>query len=267
MSENTKNIVTEAPEVKNTKETNTKNNGWLKNFIWVMVGVIIGIAVGYAVFYASLNSVATNTNIINEESTEESTEDVAVSGDTLDSISTYEFEHIVLDGEDKEKAVKKITDCIDYISTHDTYLQVQVGENEYESYLYNTAGECFAQASDGSYNAVFRDDKNVIKYSSDSSAIAFGKDIEILGILRNAATATLDNSIDGIQLFEMVPIEDDSNVVEYRVDLVGEEAVKACYTSYGDDFAEIMFDNLIDQVPDWEPHLVMVYIITNLKKL
>ena len=67
MSENTKNIVTEAPEVKDTKETNTKNNGWLKNFIWVMVGVIIGIALGYAVFYASLSSVATNTNITNEE--------------------------------------------------------------------------------------------------------------------------------------------------------------------------------------------------------
>ena len=237
------------------KEAKEKSKGsWLTNFIWAVLGAIIGIVLGYAVFTATLKEAATDA--INDI---QATEEMQEVGDASDGISTYTFEHTVLTGEDLSNVVSDIEERLTTIKNDNTYLQLQVGEDEYEAYVYNKNNECFAQASDGDYSAAFRNDMKVVKYTSESSALAVGTDIDILSIAINAAKATTKD-IKNARLLKMTPSEP-SSVSEYRVDLVGDEAVRACYTSLGSNFADSMLANLKGQITDWEPHLIFVYLV------
>lgn len=241
-----------------TKDTE-KNKGWLKTFCWVMIGVIIGIALSFAIFTATAGNAAKQAteNLTSEATTEITTEE---SGDAL-GISTYEYEHNVLTGDELDNASAEIVKYIDSLKSRSIYTQLQIDNDTYESYMYNKNGECFAQTSDGAYAEVFRNDGQAIKYSESNSAVAFGKDIEVLTIMENAVTAA-KNKVNGAQMFEMVPASDEATAKEYRVDLVGEEAVKACYNADDEDFANIMYENLIETAgEDWEPHLIMVFIV------
>ena len=246
--------------VEETKDTAVaeKKNGWLKNFIWLMMGVIIGIVLGFAIFTASMGSVA--KDLSNTQTSQVEAESEVEVGDAGDGISTYLFEHKTLTGEDAQAVKEKINSTLEYIKTHDTYVQIQTGEASYESYLYNDTGECFAQSSDASYHAIFRNDGKTIKYSDANAAIAFGKDTEVISIVQSAVNA-IENGVEGVQLFEMIPASEDTDYIEYRIDLVGEDAVKACYQMHDEEFAQIMYDNLTSQGPEWEPHLIFVIIV------
>ena len=243
MSENT---------VKEAKEKSKGN--WMANFIWAVVGAIIGIVLGYAIFTTTLKDAASDA--INEIQTTEAAQEV---GDASDGISTYIFEHTVLSGKEVEDIASDIEARLLNIKDNNNYVQLQVDANEYEAYIYNTHNECFAQASDGDYSAVFRNDKKVVKYTSENSALAVGTDIDIISIAINAILAPTKD-IKGARLLEM-KVDETSNIKEYRVDLVGDEAVRECYTSLGINFADSMVANLKEQLTDWEPHLIFVYLV------
>ena len=237
------------------KETKEKAKGkWITNFIWAAVGAIIGIVLGYAIFTAAFKDAATDA--IKDMQTTESVSEV---GDASEGISTYLFEHEVLNGDKLESVVSDIEDRILTIKGNNNYVQLQVGENEYEAYVYNKQGECLAQDSANNYSAAFRNDNKVVKYTSEDNALAIGTDIDILSIALNAINATRKN-IDGISLFEM-KTDAESSVKEYRVDLVGDLAVRECYTSLGINFADSMLASLKDQLENWEPHLIFVYLV------
>lgn len=246
MSENT---------VKDVKEK-TKGS-WLTNFLWAVVGAIIGIVLGYAVFTATLKDTASDA-IDAIQSTEEAVEDA---GDASNSISTYVYEHTVLGGDELTAAVDDISNRILNLMNKNTYMQIQVGENEYEAYVYNKHGECFAQDSNDNYSAIFRDDKKVVKYTNADSALAIGTDIDLLNITLNAVKAPLTDIEDASARLLRMEFEEESDIIEYRVDLVGDNAVRECYTSLGLNFADSMVANLKSQLTDWEPHLIFVYLV------
>jgi hypothetical protein len=51
---------------------------------------------------------------------------------------------------------------------------------------------------------------------------------------------------------------------EYRIDLVGDEAIKQIYSSLGDEDAEYMVESLKSSIgEEWEPHLIYSYIINS----
>jgi hypothetical protein len=179
------------------------------------------------------------------------------------------YEHTVLEGDDAETVRQNMFKAADMVQENNTYLCIQTNEDEYEYYFYNTNGEAFGQTSDGSYTAVYRNDGTVIKYGSDADAVAVGSDIEVMSIIRNAIQASADG-IEGVQLFEMAPAEDEEGVSEYRIDLVGEDAIKALYISEGQDFADQMYDKLTstalvntedEGTVEWDPHLIVTGIL------
>lgn len=246
MSENTEKVV---------KDTDKKKDG-LRAFIWFMMGVVVGIVAGYGLFFMSMSDAVKS---VETSQIEVETEVTTTGGDAL-SITTYSYEHTVLTGEDVEKAQTAVLSRLEKLKDGSTYVQLQVGEDTYESYMYNKNNECFAQASDGSYSAIFRNDGKAVKYEASSGAVAVGSDIDLISFAENAMTA-VSNGVEGAQLFEMTPSNEESTVVEYRVDLVGDEAVKACYSSIGEDFGQVMLDNLMEALPDWEPHIIMIYLV------
>lgn len=232
----------------------------LSAFIWVMCGVILGIVIAFAMFTSGLSSASKKlSDQASVETVTETTYDTAVDGaDSLMGVSTYLYEHHELIGEEAEKVKQNIINELDRIQFSNTYLQVQTGENSYETYIYNTDKECFAQDSYGYYTAIFRNDDKVIKYGDEAGAIAVGSDIELVSISKNIINS-VNNGIDGITLYEMDSTNENSLWHEYRVDMIGEDAIKACYSSLGEKNAQIMYNNLTDGLEDWEPHLIMVY--------
>lgn len=245
----------------NTSETekkdNTKKSELMNKVIWALVGFIIGVVAAFGIFTATLGQTA-------KEAEKELTalkEEQAIGG-----ITTYTYDHTVLEDEDATTVASKILNKIGNIKNDSTYIQVQVGDNEYESYMYNKNNECFAQSSDGAYISVFRNDGKTIKFGGDAGAIAVGKDIDVLTIAENAMKA-VSRKVDGVQLFEMEPTKENPDVIEYRIDLAGDEAVKQVYisedTKEDKEFAELMVNNMIEQIGDWEPHIILVCALSN----
>lgn len=261
--------MSETTQTTNETQGADKKKEIIKNFIWVMVGVIIGIVIGYACFADAIAGASKNiTQTSKSEIQTEATSEVAsLDEEVRDAlgISTYLYEHEVLSGSQAEEAKDRIFKELNKIKNGSTYMQLQVASDTYESYMYNTNGECYAQVSDGSYQSVIRNDGKTIKYENESGAIAVGKDIEVLELAFNAVEAAV-NGVEGAQLFYMTPAEEteeNKNVFEYRVDLVGEKAVKACLSLDDEGFAQTTLDNLkagLDE--DWEPHLIMGYIVS-----
>jgi hypothetical protein len=242
----------ETNESKNTVTESTekgKSPAWVRDVVWVLIGVIIGIVVTWAVLTGamsgSVKSLSSDASTTIEQTAD--TDELADNGDgDATGITTYQYAHTVLEGSDGDQARELMTSLVDRIANGSTYVQLQTGDDSYESYMYNTNGECFGETSDGSYLAVYRNDNKVVKYGDEAGAIAVGDDIEVMSIVRNAINATASN-IDGVQLFDMEMSEDSENVVEYRMDFVGEDAIKSLYSSISDDFAQQMYDKLTTQ--------------------
>ena len=180
------------------------------------------------------------------------------------NLTTYQYNHTEVKESKKEDIVEDIVNTIRDLKNDNTYVQIQTGDSLYESYMYNKNNECLAQTSDNSYYAVFRKDNKTIKYSTENSMIALGNDMDILTFSINAAKAVLRDS-ENITLLDMELVDEDAeHMKEYRVDLRGKEAVKMCYDSLGEQFADNMLDKLNEQMDnEWFPRVIMVYTIDN----
>jgi hypothetical protein len=254
------------------------------SLIYVLIGVIIGILAGFAIVVVQFSSSekAFEKSLSSGESASESdgdaddsVEEVAVIDDLSDlslgtsGISTYEYDSTILTGDDAQTAKENILTVLDFMKERSTYMNVQVGEDEYNIYIYNKDGECFAQSYDGQYTAVFMKDGTTVKYDASSDIIAVGSDIDFESLLTNVVNA-VDSGTEGVTLYEMDFDEEEipEGYHEYRVDLVGDEAVKLAYTGINETFEDEMLTQLEDDITDslgeedWEPHLIYCFIIS-----
>lgn len=191
---------------------------------------------------------------------------IEISNSNNNNMTTYEYNHTIINDKDKKKEiVSNISNKLRQIRSGSTYVQIQTGDNDYESYMYNRNNECLAQTSDESYYAVFRKDNKTIKYSTENNMIALGTDMDIMTFAINAIESVVKESSANITLLDMELSDNESgNNKEFRVDINGEEAVKLCYNSLGENFANNMIDKLKEQMGnDWVPRLVMIYNISD----
>jgi hypothetical protein len=269
--------------------------------LWLLLGLVAGILVGYLILQATvmtaINKMSSgNSTEATSGSTSDSTETTDGSDDDTETIgiTTYEYDSTIISDEDEVKAVQdKVKEFTDSIANNNTYAQVQTGSEQYSYYLYNSNGEMFTQDSDNLYTEIFLNDGTVYKYNSEDESLSVGADTEITSIMNNAINAV---GSDGVTLYKMTLDDDDSDTTdeEYRVDLVGRDAVKLLYSNMSDEFADIMVDTMIESLSttaddsdadetdeesteesteastetdtstteEWEPHIIMVFYLT-----
>lgn len=268
MSETSNTQETQETQVKEKKEC----KGFLRTFIWVMIGVIIGIILGMATATTGLMDAANeiSTSTATEQEVDES-QDIDSDQSSLEgsasgtsSNETEKLETVELSGKDADEARERILKCISQLQNSNTYMQISTSETAGEIYIYNEHGECIAENSEGTYTAVFRNDNKAVKFDTENSTLAAGEDLEILSILSNVANAELNN--DTIKMYKTLIPEDDNeyNMSEFIVELVGEDAVKSLYSSMSDAYVEQVMASLKEQAgEDWEPNLKFVFDISN----
>lgn len=195
-------------------------------------------------------------------STESGTE--VVENTEKKGISTYTEPHEELTGKKAETARDKITEALNEISGSNSYIQVQVGDNKYDTYIYNKNGEAFGQASSGDYSSIYRKDGTSVKYSKDSEKFNIGQDVSFVDILNNVVNATKEND-KNIKFYRMTTdLTDGKNkVYDYRIDLQGADAIKKAYGKLADDVGDSIIDAMKESIgKDWEPHLIYCFSVS-----
>lgn len=241
-------VIEEESKIKKAKPT-----------VLIVVAVILGIVLLGGVIAGTVIFTLSKTKVSREISSSEATNS---------EITTYTYEHEVLDGKEREEAATNLHKRLETLKLSNICIQTQTGEDQYETYIYNKNDEAFAQVSDASYTVVFRNDGKAIKYSSAEQALAIGSDIDILSISDNVAKAAMDEknmNNENVNMFYMIPADEmtaeDKKLKEYRIELKGKDAVKLMYSSIDDEFAENMVNSLTDQSVGWTPHIIMVYLV------
>jgi hypothetical protein len=288
-------------EVKSDDTDNKSNKKFkfsMNEGLWLLLGLVAGILIGYILLKVTvmtaidkLSSGNDTTDIDVSSDDTSSDEDTTSDDDTtvVTGITTYEYDSVIISDADEIKAVQdKVALFTDAIINNNTYAQVQTGDSTYSYYLYNDNGEIFTQDSDNLYTEIFLNTGKVYKYSSEEESLSVGEDTEIVAIMNNAIQAVGN---DGVTLYKMTLDSDDSETTdeEYRVDLVGRDAVKLLYSSMSDEFADVMVDAMIEalsaddttdetdeesteesteteattETEEWEPHVIMVFYLTD----
>lgn len=240
-----------------TEEKKKTNKDSLKIMIYLLEGFIVGILVGWGIFTLTLNkSTEKVTDKTDTSQTIESTE----STETATNITTYEDGELLKDKDKISEFTSNLTKYVKDIESNNSYVQLKTGENTYMYYLYNKNGEIFSQDSDNQNVEVFLNNGKTFKYSDSEGALAVGSDIDIASMIENAAKAVEDN-VNGVNVY-YVKADDSQSADEYRIDLVGEDAVKSLYSSLSDDFADDMLTNIKNTVGkeenNWQPHMIIV---------
>ena len=247
-------------EIEEVKEVDTKNDKFTAHdFVWIAIGLVIGILLSYCIFNMTLSSAI--QKLASETQTTTSVVDkTQETDDGLTGISTYDDTNVVIsDKAEIETAQEIMLNYINGITNGSTYSQVMTGEDQYVYYMYNSKGEVFTQDMNATYTEVFLNDGRVFKYDTDEQVLSVGSDIDIASIFRNTVEA-IGN--DNVTLYEMDLSEVEApEGHEYRIDFVGEDAVKLLYKSVGDEFATDMVESITSSITDWEPHIIIVMFI------
>lgn len=235
----------------------------LRDFVNIIIGLVIGIMISYCIFNLTFSSaiqkLETSTQTVNTDT------DTDVQYDKITGISTYEDPNTIISDKDKIAiAQENMMQYINGITDGSTYSQVMVGDNQYVYYMYNSKGEIFTQDVNATYTEVFLKNKKVFRYTTDEQILSVGSDIDIASIFKNAVNA-IGN--DNVTLYEMDLSEVEApEGHDYRIDLVGEDAVKLLYSSMGDEFATDMVNSIADSIDGWEPHIIMAMFIAEDRK-
>lgn len=237
----------------NTKEKKKDNKDNMRTLIHLLEGFIVGILVGWAIFTITLNKSTETVDKKDSSQIEESTE-------TSDkTITTYSEGELIKDKKKVSEFTRDLSKYAKDIASNNSYVQLKTGENVYMYYLYNKNGEIFSQDSDNQNVEVFLNTDKVFKYSDSEGALSVGKDIDIASMIENAAKA-VDDEIKGVNVYYL-KAKDSKSTDEYRIDLVGEDAIKSLYSSLSSDFAEDMLSNMKDTVGkeenNWQPHMII----------
>ena len=247
-------------ETEDVKEVDTKRDKFTAHdLVWIAIGLVIGILLSYCIFNMTLSSAI--QKLASETQTTTSVVDKTQEADDgITGISTYDDPNVIIsDKAEIENAQEIMLNYINGITNGSTYSQVMTGEDQYVYYMYNSKGEVFTQDMNATYTEVFLNDGRVFKYDTDEQVLSVGSDIDIASIFRNTVEA-IGN--DNVTLYEMDLSEVEApEGHEYRIDFVGEDAVKLLYKSVGDEFATDMVESITSSITDWEPHIIMVMFI------
>lgn len=247
-------------EIEEVKEADTKGDKFTAHdIVWIAIGLVIGILLSYCIFNMTLSSAI--QKLASETQTTTSVVDkTQETDDEITGISTYDDPNVIIsDKAEIENAKEIMLNYINGITNGSTYSQVMTGEEQYIYYMYNSKGEVFTQDMNATYTEVFLNDGRVFKYDTDEQVLSVGNDIDIVSIFKNAVEA-IGN--DNVTLYEMDLSEVEApEGHEYRIDFVGEDAVKLLYKSVGDEFATDMVESIASSITDWEPHIIMVMFI------
>lgn len=222
-------------------------------------------AVIISILWAFIHNVVLKDNEnIETQSTEniENTESIVDENSLPHSEYVYKELKSNLEDDSADIAYAEIMHIIENLENNNTYLAVQTSETSKDVYLYNKNGEIFAQSSDGEVTSVFRNDETVIKFTPE--AIALGQDLDVLATAVFALKTALHyNDIDGISFYEVETVETERDYKEYRIDLVGKEAIRQVYSYMGDEFADNMLNSILEVAGEnWEPHLIYTFLIS-----
>lgn len=207
-----------------------------------------------------------------DEATKQSIEGGYVEGaDYSDSnITTYKYDSNVLHGEELSTAISDIQSNIDGMRSTNAYFQVQIGESEFDFYIYNKQGECLAQTYDGGTTVIYRKDgEQSIAYGGDSGTLMTGNDVDILSLIQGVVDLAATDK-EGVTFFDMVFAdgEDTGDFKEYRVDIVGREAFLDVYKDINPEMGEGILDTITSQVKEqfdqeYEPHVIYMFYLDN----
>ena len=178
--------------------------------------------------------------------------------------------------EDKDAMTNKIDEIngvFDEVLKKDVYFNMQIGQDSYEGYLYNTKGEILSQASDNSLTTVFTNKGHSVSVNSSGPSMTVDSSIDLISMCRNTLKACKDAKT-GFVLYKIeqdkdsVASELDSstleqlgNVQEYVIDINGEEACKEIYSSVKKEYGEEIVKSLKEYLGDsWTPHMEIGFI-------
>lgn len=241
----------------NKKKGNNRNNYNSKENLWKTIAItLIGFIVGFALGMV-LDRFVFNT----KDTTSNTTSGVTSTTPGVEENPIVEIE--ITDKELVDKAIYEINDKLSFLDEQSVFLSVQISENEYDGYLYNSKGEILAQADNASYTAVFTNDGRSIRYDSSDGTVSIDSAIDVLTTIHNAVDGLTSGksgfSLKKIELADKDKAATDS-VTEYVIDVSGEEAFLAVYSSVSDEFATKLKDALTSTMEGWEPHLEFGFV-------
>lgn len=206
----------------------TKNNSEItKRTILILIGVVIGIFIMMLVSSnidaetKKVNPLGGNnsiTNIIDHEAIGEQSD--------IDSVKA------------------EIKEYTDDIRNNASYVQLRIGNNQYMFYMYNSKGEMVMQNDTSGVTEVVLDSGKALKYQAATSALVEGYDIDIATLIDNAFGACGSSNVRLYKMKDNEELQLGDDIIEYRVILEGDEAVKRLYSNLSNEFAQDMLDGL-----------------------
>ena len=142
-----------------------------------------------------------------------------------------------------------------------SYSQFDLSNGETIAYIYNTKGEAFMQDATLENIEIILNNGNGYALNTMTGDMTTGEDIDAVSILFNSVE--LINK-DGVPVYEMLHTDDGiTGIKEYRIDIIGEENIRAMYSSKSDEFVNNMMDILKMQMSNidanWEPHMLTAF--------
>lgn len=148
-------------------------------------------------------------------------------------------------------AIEEIDNVIDYVMSKPVYIEVQVSDNSFDRYLYNSKGEAAVQSSNVSYTVVFTNDGNSVRCNQLDEQLEKNTSIDVITNVSSAIDG-IKNKKDGFSMSQIVADGDDEKVKEYVIETKGLEACKEVYRVVSDEYADTIMDTLVEYISEME---------------
>lgn len=161
------------------------------------------------------------------------------------------------------KDIDTLNSMIDTLRSNNTYFKLIDGQNSYETYVYNSLGECVAQGSETGYITVFLGNDSSVRYTDQ---IWYGIDIDALTLMKNTVKAVKDKIVHVSVLDE--PENYNSRLKYYTIEFNGWDNIRAVYSYVSDSFADNMIKDMQASVGEGmdDVKLIFTYIVGDNKE-
>ena len=275
-------IIDDVEEITEEEENKASNELWTKIkkkfskdvVVSLLIGILIGVIIGYVIFTVALRSAINDMSNTIQTNMQTMSTSQNTSEETID---TYASEHRDITDSAEINEIKGIlSGSLQEILNGPTYAQITMSDQISYAYLFNTKGEFFMEDNNFSDADVSLNNGKSYVLNPNTGSLVSGEDSNAIQLLLNTV-----NAVDGtnIKLYEMTlyntdvdPVVLDTKHREFRIDLIGDDAIKSMYSTNSESFKSDMITNLhakIEQtVPNWEPHIIVrVQIDTETNKI
>lgn len=154
-------------------------------------------------------------------------------------------------------AIHQMLDVMQELGVNNTYIQLYVGEDEANTYIYNKNGECFLVMADGSYFEIFKNDGYAVAYGSTIMEI---QDLDVLALVERVLQTAASDEATKVYRFEQdIPVEERGYEYKYRIIFDNYDSLAKCYDGLGEAYASGFLDELKEACGD---DLKLSYYIT-----